>query len=77
MGTNVSGESSTSILKDEKNQAGNILWEWPTIIPYGKGVRRAQAGQWKMYATERKNNSVQEKRKVTSQLKMKAILWNS
>jgi hypothetical protein len=77
MGTNVSEERSTSVLRDEKNQAGNILWEWPNITRYFKGVRRAQVGQWKSYATERENNSVQEERKVTSQLQIKAVLWNS
>jgi hypothetical protein len=77
MGTNVSEERSTSIFRDEKNQAENILWEWPTITRYCKGVSRAQSDQWKPYATERENNSVQEERKVTSQLKMKAVLWNS
>ena len=69
--TNISLEHNTSILRDVKNQAGNILWEWPTICRYCKGVRRAQSGQWKLCATERKNNSVQEGGKnVIPQLKM-------
>jgi hypothetical protein len=63
MGTTMSEERSTSVLRDEKNQAGNILWEWPNIARYFKGVMRAQSGQWKPYATERKNNSVQEEKK--------------
>jgi hypothetical protein len=73
----VSEERSTSIFRDEKNQAGNILWEWPTITRCGKGVRRGHSGQWKPYAMERENNSVQEERKIISRLNMKAVLWNS
>jgi hypothetical protein len=74
MGTNLSEERSSSLLRDEKNQAGNILWEWPTITRYGKGVKRAQSSQWKTYATEKENKSVQVERKVTSHLKTKAVL---
>jgi hypothetical protein len=48
------------------------LWEWPAKSGYSKGVKRAQSGQWKPYATERENHSVKEERKLTSQMKTKA-----
>jgi hypothetical protein len=60
MSTNILEEHSTFMLGDENNQAGNILWKWPTKTRYGKGVKRTQASQWEQYATERKNNSVKE-----------------
>jgi hypothetical protein len=49
--------------QDEKNQAGNILWQWPAKSGYSKVVKRAQSDQWEPYATERENHSVEEERK--------------